>query len=70
MTTIVNSAPPTHDSKGSDIVMAVIAIVAFAILFFYFGLPAIRNMQPIQLNIPAPQIVVPGKIDVNIKQSK
>lgn len=70
MTTIVNSAAPTNDSKGPELLIAAIALIGFVLLFIYFGLPVIRNMRPIQLNTPAPQIVVPGKIDVNIKQSK
>ena len=70
MTTIVNSATPNNDSGGSGILIGVIAIIGFAILFIYFGIPALRNMGPIQLNAPAPQVVVPGKIDVNVKQSK
>lgn len=70
MTTIVNSAQPTNESKGSEMLIGIIALIGFALLFIYFGLPAIRNMRPLELNTPAPQIVVPGKIDVNIKQSK
>lgn len=70
MTTIVNSATPTSDSGGSGFLIGIVAIIGFAILFIYFGIPAIRNMGPIQLNVPAPQVVVPGKIDVNVKQSK
>lgn len=70
MTTIVNSTPPTNDSKGSEMLIGIIALIGFVILFIYFGLPAIRNMRPLEINTPAPQIVVPGKIDVNINQSK
>lgn len=70
MTTIVNSAQPTNESKGSEMLIGIIALIGFALLFIYFGLPAIRNMRPLELNTPAPQIVVPGKIDVNVKQSK
>ena len=70
MTTIVNSSTPSNDSGGSGILIGVVALIGFAILFIYFGIPAIRNMGPIQLNVPAPQVAVPGKIDVNIKQSK
>ena len=70
MTTIVNSSTPSNDSGGSGILIGVVALIGFAILFIYFGIPAIRNMGPIQLNVPVPQVAVPGKIDVNIKQSK
>jgi len=70
MTTIVNSTTPTKDSGGSGILIGIIALIGFAILFIFFGIPAIRTLGPIQMNVPAPQVVVPGKIDVNIKQSK
>ena len=70
MTTIVNSTTPTNDSSSSGMIIGIIALIGFAILFIYFGIPAIRNMGPVQLNVPAPQIVVPNKIDVNVKQSK
>ena len=70
MTTIVNSATPTNDSGGSGFLIGVIALIGFVFILLYFGLPAIRNMGPIQLNVPAPQVVVPGKIDVSVKQTK
>lgn len=70
MTTIVNSATPTNDSSGSGMIIGIIALIGFALLFIYFGLPAIRNMGPIQMNVPAPQVVMPDKIDVNVKQTK
>ena len=70
MTTIVNSPTPTNDSGSSGFLIGVVVIIGFVILFIYFGIPAIRNMGPIQLNVPAPQVVVPGKIDVNVQQSK
>lgn len=68
MTTIVNSPTPTTDSGGNSFLIGIIIIVGFIGILLYFGLPAIRNMGP--LNVPAPQVVVPGKIDVNVKQSK
>lgn len=70
MTTIVNSATPTNDSGSSGLLIGIIALIGFVLILLYFGLPAIRNMGPVQLNVPAPQVVVPGKIDVNVKQTK
>lgn len=70
MTTIVNSTTPTENSNGPGLLIGIVAIIGFTILFIYFVIPAIRNMGPIQLNVPAPQVVVPGKVDVNVKQSK
>jgi len=70
MTTIVNSTTPNNDSGGTGLLIGILIIIGFVIFFIYFGLPIIRNIGPIQLNIPAPQIIVPGKIDVNVKQTK
>jgi len=70
MTTIVNSTTPTNDSGGSGLLIGVIVLIVFGIVFLYFGLPAIRNRGSTQLNVPATQVVIPGKIDVNVKQSK
>lgn len=68
MTTVVNNpAPaPVQDSGGSGFLIGVIILVGFVALLLYFGIPAIRNMGPIQVKIPAPQVVVPDKIDVNV----
>lgn len=70
MTTIVNSPAPTNESNGSGFLFGIVAIIGLVIVFIYFGIPAIRSMGPIQLNVPTPQVVVPGKIDVNVQQSK
>ena len=70
MTTIVNSPAPASDSGGASFLVAVIALIGFVLILLYFGLPALRRMGPAQLNVPAPQIVVPGKIDVNVNQTK
>lgn len=70
MTTIVNNPAPTNDSNSSGFLIGIVVIVVFLMLFLYFGLPAIRNMGAIKVNVPAPQIVVPDKINVNIQQSK
>jgi hypothetical protein len=70
MTTIVNSATPSNESGGASFLIGVIALIFFVLMLLYFGIPAIKNMGPVQLNTPAPQVVVPGKIDVNVKQTK
>jgi len=70
MTTIVNSPTPTTDSSGNSFLLGIIIVVGFIVIFLYFGIPAIRRMGPVQVNVPAPQVVVPGKIDVNVKQTK
>lgn len=64
MTTIVNSPTPTNDSSGAGTVISIVAIIGFAIVFIYYLLPSIRNLGS------TPQINIPNKIDVNVKQTK
>jgi hypothetical protein len=66
MTTIVNNPPPSNNS-GGPIGMIIVIIIVFVLAYFGFvyGLPAIRQMQ-----LGSPQINVPSKIDVNVKQTK
>jgi hypothetical protein len=71
MTTIVNSPTPSGDSNGgSSMLIGVVVLIGFVLILLYFGLPVLRNMQPAQINLPAPQIVLPDKIDVNVTQPK
>ncbi|MDO8610457.1 MAG: hypothetical protein Q7R95_07960 [bacterium] len=70
MTTIVNSPTPATDSGGNSFLIGIIILIGFVGILLYFGIPALRRMGPIQLGIPAPQINVPGKIDVNVQQTK
>lgn len=64
MTTIINTPPATKESGGSmGVIIGLIVLVIVAYLFFMFGLPAIRRVQ-----VGAPQINIPSKIDVNINQ--
>jgi hypothetical protein len=69
MATIVNNTPtPTENSGGNGFLGGVIIFIVFVVLLIYFGIPVLRNMGPIQVNTPAPQINVPDKIDVNVNQ--
>ncbi len=70
MTTVVNNPTPATDSGGSSFLVGVIILIAFVMVLLYFGIPALRRMGPVQVNVPAPQIVVPDKIDVNVVQPK
>lgn len=73
MTTIVNNpAPvaPAADTGGTGLLIGVIVLIGLVMVVLYFGIPALRRMGPVQLNIPAPQIVMPNKIDVNVTQAK
>lgn len=71
MTTIVNSpAPATESNGGIGFLIGAVLLIGFALIVFYFGLPVIRNLGSAQINVPAPQINVPAKIDVNVTQPK
>lgn len=70
MTTIITGATPNNNSNGYGLLIAVIVIIGFIIVLFYFGIPVIKNLSPVQLNVPAPQINVPNKLDVNVNQTK
>lgn len=70
MTTVVNNPVPIQESGGNSMLIGVIALLGFVMVLLYFGLPVIRNMGSAQITIPAPQIVMPEKIDVNVVQQK
>ncbi len=64
MATIVNNPAPVADSNGGmGMIFGLIALFVFAYLFIMYGLPAIKQ-------IGSPQINIPGKIDVNVNQTK
>ena len=65
MTTIVNN-PPSNDSGGNmGMIVGLVLVLVIGYLFFVYGLPALQHMQ-----FGTPQIKVPGKIDVNVNQTK
>jgi len=64
MTTVVNNPTPTQDSGGSGFLLGAIILVIFVAVLLYFGIPAIKNMGPVQVNTPAPQVVVPSNVNV------
>lgn len=70
MTTIVNSPAPATESGGGGFLIGVVVLVVFVLVLLYFGIPAISRMGPLQLNVPAPQVNVPSKVDVNVTQPK
>jgi hypothetical protein len=65
MVTVVNNPAPVSNEGGSNFLIGVILIIGFVIVLLYFGVPAIKN-----INIPAPQIVIPDKINVNVQPAK
>ena len=75
MTTIVNNPSPVvsapaaaQESSGSGFLIGAIILIGFVGLLLYFGIPAIKRMGPAQINIPAPQVVIPDKINVEVNQ--
>lgn len=70
MTTIVNNPTPSSDNNnggGIGLLIGIFIIIVLGLLFFYFGIPAIRKIGSGQ--IATPQVVIPDKIDVNVKQT-
>ncbi len=64
MVTVVNNPPASENSGGPmGMIVGLVLLLVGVYLFVVYGLPAIRNMQ-------APQINIPSKIDVNINQTK
>ena len=56
----------THSREGSgtSTLLAVVLLIAFAILFFVYGLPYVAN------SFRGPQVNIPSQIDVNVQQPK
>lgn len=52
----------TDSTGGLNFLLGLIALVVLLYVLFVYGLPALRN------STSAPQINVPGQIDVNVKQ--
>lgn len=66
MATIINNPPPSNNSSGPmGIIIVVIVLIILGYLGYVYGLPALRQIQ-----LGAPQINVPSKIDVNINQQE
>lgn len=66
MTTVINTPQPASDqSSGMGMIIGLVVLIVFGLLFFMYGLPALRNMR-----LGTPQINVPSTIDVNVKQGE
>jgi hypothetical protein len=71
MTTIVNNpAPAVESSGGTSLLIGIVLVIGIVALLLYFGFQASNRIGSSQINIPAPQIVVPNRIDVNMVQPK
>lgn len=67
MATIINNPPASNDSSGPmGMIILLVVLLVLGYLGFVYGLPALRQMQ---LG-GTPQINIPGKIDVNVNQTK
>lgn len=69
MTTVVNNPAP-QDNGGNSLLIGAIVFIGLVLIVVFVGIPAIRRMGPAQITIPAPQIVVPDTIDVNVQPAK
>jgi hypothetical protein len=82
MATVVNNPGTTSDSGSGVGVIAVVVLVIVALLFFVYGLPALRTGGGVpapnnnsggttNVNLPEDkpdaQINVPDKVDVNVQ---
>ncbi len=68
MATVVNNPPANSEaSGGSGFLIGIILLIVLAILFIFYGLPLLNNSVG---GSQAPQVNVPGKIDVNVNQPK
>lgn len=69
MTTIVNSPNPSgsDNSSNAGLFIGIFILIILGLLFFYFGIPAIKRIGSGQTTTP--QIVIPDKINVNVNQN-
>lgn len=68
MATVVNNPPATtSEGGGSGFLVGIILLIVFVILFVFYGLPYLNNSIG---GAQAPQVNVPGKVDVNVNQNK
>lgn len=70
MTTIVNNPAQASDTGGSGFLIGAVVVIGFIALLLYFGIMAMGRIKTAQVNVPAPQVVLPNKIDVNVTPAK
>ena len=71
MATIVNNPPVNTDNgSGNGFLIGIILLIVFVVLFVFYGLPLLGNAGGANQGAQAPQVNIPGKIDVNVNQPK
>jgi hypothetical protein len=62
MATIVNTTPAHEDTgSGMGFLLGILLLIAFIVVFFFYGVPALTQ------SFRGPQVNVPGQIDVNVQ---
>ncbi len=61
MTTIINPGN-NSDSSGAGLIIGVVVALVLVVLFFVYGLPAIRGNQNKDVNI---NVEIPNPVDTN-----
>lgn len=73
MENVVNNPAPTQEGgdKGTGFLIGAVILVIFVAVLLYFGIPAIKNMGPVQVNVPAPdvKVIVPDNVNVQTTPS-
>ena len=67
MVTVVQQPSGGDGGNGMGFLLGVILLIVFVVGLLYYGLPIIQNATA---QLAAPQINVPDKVDVNVKQNK
>ena len=65
MTTIVQNPAPSDSGNGMGMVIGLLLVVLVAILFFVYGLPALRSSTT-----AVPEVKIPDTINVNVQPAK
>jgi hypothetical protein len=68
MTTIVNTPAPSTNNSVNGIFIGMFFVI-LGLVFFFYGIPALKGLKSPSLNVQAPPINIPNKIDVNVKQT-
>jgi hypothetical protein len=69
MATVVNNpGTTTEGGSGTNFLLAVILLIAFALIMIFYGVPFLtRSVGNVGVS-QAPQVQVPGKINVDVNQ--